>query len=133
MNFYIYRVGWTYPAKNPIISAKSIKIPNCTQIPLGPVRPTGQIGRSCQTGYRCFDRSDRLSAPVRPVCTGCCQFWLSTYALLFFGKACVPKNTLLDQNCLRAMNTSVIFCAKGDNNLSAVSCFFFKLMTKQLV
>ena len=41
----------------------------------------------------------------------------------FFGKACVPKNTLLDQNCLRTMNTSVIFCAKVDNNLSVVSCF----------
>jgi len=24
------------------------------------------------------------------------------------------------------------FFSKGDNNLSAVSCFFFKLMTKQL-
>ena len=37
---------------------------------------------------------------------------------LFFDKACVPKNTLLDQNCLRAMiiNASAIFCAKGDKN-----------------
>ena len=35
--------------------------------------------------------------------TGCCQFWSSTYAPLFFGKACLPKNNLLDQNCLRAM------------------------------
>ena len=46
--------------------------------------------------------------------------------------ACVPKNTLLDQNYLRAMNTSAIFCAKGDNNLSAISYFFFELTTKQL-
>ena len=101
-----------------------------------------------------FHRSDRSTLPVRPVGvarpatwsrpfrpllstgqTGLfdqCQFWSSTYAPLFFGKVCVPKNTLLDQNCLRAMNTSAIFCAKGDNNLSIISCFSFKLMMKQL-
>ena len=45
-----------------------------------------------------------------------CQFWSSTYAPLFFGKACVPKNTLLDQNCLKSIinDTSAIFCAKDD-------------------
>ena len=62
-----------------------------------------------------LDRSDRLARPVRPVSLDCCQFWLSTYAPLFFGKACSPKNTLLDQNYLRAMNkTSAIFSTKGD-------------------
>ena len=37
---------------------------------------------------------------------------------LFFGKAYVPKNTLLDQNCLKTMinDTSAIFCAKGNKN-----------------
>ena len=78
----------------------------------GPVRPLGQTG---QTGWHSL-----LSILV-----------VNIYPL-FFGKACVPKNTLLDQNCLRAMNTSAIFCAMGDNNLSAISCFFFKLTTKQL-
>ena len=39
-----------------------------------------------------------------------CQFGSPTYTLLFFGKACVPKSTLLNQNCLRAMiNTSAIY------------------------
>ena len=44
---YIYRVGWTYPARNPITRSKSIKIPSCTRIPLGPVRPVG----CCRTDY----------------------------------------------------------------------------------
>ena len=50
-----------------------------------------------------LDRSDRsvpagqatVPRPVRPLGqtgqTGWCQFWLSTYAPLFFGKACLPK------------------------------------------
>ena len=48
MTLYIYRVGWTYPTRNSITRAKSIKISICTRIPLGqvrPVEPTGQIGR----------------------------------------------------------------------------------------
>ena len=81
MTLYIYRVGWTYPAKNPIYRSKSIKIPSCTRTLLGPVRPTGQTGRSYQTGYRRLDRSDRLGVPVRPVCSCYCQFWLSTLTL----------------------------------------------------
>ena len=55
--------------------------------------------------------------PVRPLGqTGWCQFWLSTYAPLFFGKTCLPKNILLSQNSLRAMIniTSAIFCSKGN-------------------
>jgi len=58
---------------------------------------------SCLTGYS--------TRPVRPLGqTSYGQFWLSTYAPLFFGKACLPKNNLLDQNCPRAMvnNTSSI-------------------------
>ena len=41
-----------------------------------------------------------------------------------FGKACLPKNNLLDQNCLRTIinNTSAIFSAKGDKQLSAMIC-----------
>ena len=105
VTLYIYRVGKTYPARNPVYRSKSIKNSNCTRTPPRPVRPvgpTGQTGWSCQTVYRRLDRSDRLDTPVRPVCSGYCQFWSSTYAPLFFGKACVPKNTSLDQNCLRA-------------------------------
>ena len=45
MILYIYRVGWIYPAINPITRSKSIKIPSCIRIPLGPVDPTGQTGR----------------------------------------------------------------------------------------
>ena len=89
-----------------------MKISSCTRTLLGPVRPVG----SCRISYIVKDRSDRLEQPVRPVALVCYQFWSSTYAPLFFGKACVPKNTLLDQNYLKAMinDTSAIFCAKGD-------------------
>ena len=92
-----------------------MKISSCTQTLLGPVRPTGQTGRLLP------DRLHR-HRPVRPPehtgQTGPYQFWSSTYAPLFFGKACVLKNTLLNQNCLRAMitNALAIFCAKGDKN-----------------
>jgi len=74
---------------------------------------------------------DRSTLPVRPVC--CCRINYSVWPVrplgrtgqtgryclmpilvinicpLFFGKTCVPNNTLLDQNCLKAMNTSAIF------------------------
>ena len=55
VTLYIYRVGWTYPAINLVYISKSIKIPSCTRTLLGsvrPVKPTGQTGRSYQTGYR---------------------------------------------------------------------------------
>ena len=133
---YIYRVGWTYPTRNPVYRSKSIKILNCTRTPFGPVEPvwpTGQTGWSCQTGYSITYQSDYPGWPVRPVGLVCCQFWSSTYASLFFGKACGPKNTLLDQNCLKAMinDTSAIFCAKSDKNYRP-RLVFFKLMMKQL-
>ena len=91
-----------------------MKNSSCTRTLLGPVRPVG----SCQIGYSVTDQSDRMARLVRPVGLVCCQFWSSIYAPLFFGKACVPKNTLLDQNCLKEMinNISAIFCAKGDKN-----------------
>ena len=114
VTLYIYRVGKTYPARNPVYRSKSIKNSNCTRTPprsVRPVGPTGQTGWSCQIVYRRLDRSDRLDTPVRPVCSGYCQFWSSTYAPLFFGKACVPKNTSLDQNCLKVTisNASAIY------------------------
>ena len=89
-----------------------MKISSCTRTLLGPVRPVRPTG---QTGRLLPNRLHR-QRPVRPVGLVCCQFWSSTYAPLFFGKACVPKNTLLDQNYLKAMinDTSAIFCAKGD-------------------
>ena len=55
MTLYIYRVGWTYPGRNPITRSKSIKIPSCTRNPLGPVRPVG----CCRTDYGVW--------PVRPL------------------------------------------------------------------
>ena len=58
MTLYIYRVGWTYPARNSIKKSKSIKIPSCTRIPLGPVRPVDPTG---QTGRLLPDRVQRLT------------------------------------------------------------------------
>ena len=43
VTLYIYRVGWTYPARNLVYISKSIKIPSCTRTLLGPVRPVGRI------------------------------------------------------------------------------------------
>ena len=46
----------------------------------------------------CLDRSDRFKGEVWPVLPrlsrkpSSCQFWVSTYAPLFLGKACVPRN-----------------------------------------
>ena len=58
MTLYIYRVGWTYPARNPITKSKYIKIPSCTRIPLGPVRPVDPTGLI----YRLLsDRLQRLT------------------------------------------------------------------------
>ena len=70
MILYIYRVGWTYPARNPVYRFKSMKNPNCTWTLPGPVRPvgpTGQTGRSLPNRPQCLYRSDRLVRPVRPV------------------------------------------------------------------
>ena len=83
VTLYIYRVGKTYPARNHVYRSKSIKNSNYTRTSPGlvrPVGPTGQIGWSCQTVYKRLDRSDRLDTPVRPDCSGYCQFWSSTYA-----------------------------------------------------
>ena len=91
-----------------------MKISNCTRTLLGPVgllpgrlqRPTGQTART--------DRSDQ-SMPILAV---------NICPSVFFCKVCLPKNILLSQNCLRTMIniTSAIFCAKGDKQLSAISC-----------
>ena len=94
VTLYIYRVGWTYPVRNPITDLNLQKVLVVLRF---------QLDRSdrsalCRTWNR-FDRSDRLCAPVRPVC----QFWSSTYVLLFFGNACMPKNKPLNQNYLRTM------------------------------
>ena len=70
VTLYIYRVGWTYPTRNPIYRSKSMKISNCIRTlhgPVRPARPTGQTGWSCQTSYRNLDLLDRLGIPVRQV------------------------------------------------------------------
>ena len=58
-----------------------------------------------------------LCIPVRPVCTAV-PILVVNICPLFFGKACMPKNTLLDQKCLRAMinNTSAIFVLRAIKN-----------------
>ena len=105
MTLYIYRVGWTYPARNPItdLNLQRILVVLGFQVDRSdrsdpPVRPAGVA------------RPATWSRPVRPLSstgqTGLfeqCQFWSSTYAPLFFGDASMPKNKPLDQNCLRTM------------------------------
>ena len=105
-----------------------MKISSCTQTLLGPVRPvrpTGQTGRLLSNWLH-------RQRPVRPLGATGQTGWSSLLPILvvnicplFFGKACVPKNTLLDQNFLRAMinNTLAIFYAKGDKNYR--SCLAF--------
>ena len=106
VTLYIYRVGSTYPASNSFADLNLLK----TLITVSSW--TGQTHRSdrsipCWAGYS--------TRPVRPPGqtgqTGWCQFWLSTYTSLFFGKACLPKNIFLSQNCLRATisNASAIY------------------------
>ena len=81
-----------------------------------------------------LDWSDRSDPPVRTVGRARPTTYRSDWSLpilvvnicpLFFGKAYLPKNIILSQNCLRTMIniTSAIFCAKGDKQLSAMSCF----------
>ena len=60
VTLYIYRVGKTYPARNSVYRSKSIRFPNCTRIPHGPVRPTIRPVSSSRIGYNITDRSDRL-------------------------------------------------------------------------
>ena len=115
MTLYIYRVGWTYHARNPVYKSKFIKNPSCTRtlpVPVRPVGPTGQTGRSLPDRPQCLDRSDRSLRPVGA------NFGCQHMPPLFFGKACLPKNILLSQNCLRAMinTTSAIFVLKAINN-----------------
>ena len=48
MTLYIYRVGWTCPARNSITRSKSIKISSCARISLVPVRPIDSTGQTDQ-------------------------------------------------------------------------------------
>ena len=84
--------------KESYCRSKSTKSPSCIRIPGRPVRPVDVA------------RPATRSRPVRPLAgtgqTGLfdlCQFWLSTYAPLFFGDGCIPKIKHLNQNCLRTM------------------------------
>ena len=43
VTLYIYRVGKTYPARNPVYRSKSIKNPNYSRTPPRPVRPVGLL------------------------------------------------------------------------------------------
>ena len=118
MIFYIYRVGWTYPARNPITDLNLQRV----LVVLG-----FQVDR--------YDRSDppvRLvgvarpatwSRPVRPLSstgqTGLfdqCQFWSSTYAPLFFGDASMPKKQVSGPKLSKDDDkyASAIFCSKDD-------------------
>ena len=49
VTLYIYRVGWTYPVRNPVYRSKTIKISNCTRTLLGPVRPVGRASLVTET------------------------------------------------------------------------------------
>ena len=65
-----------------------------------------------------------LCIPVWPVYT-VCQFWSSTYAPLFFGDACIPKNKHLDQNCLRTMKKmhQPYFVLRAINSIGRILLF----------
>ena len=43
VTLYIYRVGKTYPARNPVYISKSIKNSNYSRTPPRPVRPVGLL------------------------------------------------------------------------------------------
>ena len=74
MTLYIYRVGWTYPARNSIYRSKSIKIPSCTRTLLGPVKPVRPVGRA-----RLMLHEPRPVRPLRSTGrTGPCQIQSST-------------------------------------------------------
>ena len=62
-----------------------------------------------------------LCIPVWPVCT-VYQFRSSTYAPLFFGDACIPKNKNLDQNCLRTMKNMhrLYFVLRAINSIGRI-------------
>ena len=49
VTLYIYRVEWTYPAKNPVYISKSMKNSSCTRTLLGPVKPVGRARPSTYT------------------------------------------------------------------------------------
>ena len=118
---YIYRVGGLVPQeillqdlnlwKTLVVLGLYLDRSDRSDLPVGPCR----TGHSASTGQTArSDRSDRL-VPILAVdiCPPC-----------FFGKACLPKNILLSQNCLRAIinTTSAIFCTKGDKQLSDMFC-----------
>ena len=66
---YIYRVGWTYPAKKFFLQIWIYQKPNSTRTLLGPIRPVGLLPGRLQrpTGQTArTDRSDR-SMPILAV------------------------------------------------------------------
>ena len=69
MTLYIYRVWWTYPARNPITDLNLQRV----LVVLG-----FQVDRSDQSvlpdRLHGPDRSDLLKAPVRPVCSTSTNF-----------------------------------------------------------
>ena len=83
MTLYIYRVGWTYPARNPVYRSKSMKTPSCTRTLPGPVRPVGpcKSGHSASTSQTA--RSDRLVLILA----------VNIYPPVFFGKSFLQKKS----------------------------------------
>ena len=69
MTIYIYRVGWTYPARNPITDLNLQRV----LVILG-----FQVDRSDRSvlpdRLHGPDRLDRSQAPVRPVCSTSANF-----------------------------------------------------------
>ena len=98
MTLYIYRVGWTYPARNPItdLNLQRVLVVLGFQVDRSdrsdpPVRPVGVA------------RPATWSRPVRPVCSTSANFGRQHMPTYFFGDASMPKNKPLDQNCLKTM------------------------------
>ena len=59
VSFYIYRVGWTYSARNSFYRFE-LKKHNSTRTPLGPVRPVGLLPSRLQLSTGKTARTDRL-------------------------------------------------------------------------
>ena len=94
MTLYIYRVGWTYPARNHVYRSKSMKNPSCIRTLPGPVRPvgpTGQTGRSYRSDRSVPAGQATVPRPVRPVGANFgCQQWPPTKQAYLMGITADP-------------------------------------------
>jgi len=84
VTLYIYTVGWTYPARNPITDLNLQRVLVVLEFQVDRSDRTSQTGRCCQTGYMVQTgqtalkhRSDRSVRPVPILVVNICPpiFW----------------------------------------------------------